>query len=161
MPKTVEEKRAEWRAMYARQYPEGFKRRRNAEQTRKQAASQARYRKRPHVICMRRLQVSVRNYLRGSGNSDEAASLVGCSPDKLRAHLDATLQGQDVLQWHLSYHRHPREFNLENLDDRKVCFHYTNMYARPVRLRTTAFQPPSLPVPLRASSSRAVLETEV
>ena len=155
MPKTQEEKRAEWRARYARQYPPGFKRRRNAEQTAKQLASQNRYRKQPHVVWMRRIQLSVRNFLRGQSGSSEAAALVGCTRDELRAHLDATLSRQDVLQWHLCYHRHPREFNLDCLEDRQACFHHSNMYARAVRLRTAAFPPPSQQAPSPASSSHA------
>lgn len=156
--KTQEELRAEWRAMYARQYPPGFKRRRNAEQKAKQKRSQKRYGAQQHVIHMRRVRRLAARFL--VGKNPAAQELFGCTPAELRAHLDATLCS-GALQWHLCYHRHPREFDLDCLEDRKACFHYTNLYARKVCITTAPFPPPSRRAPSQAGSSHAVLETPV
>ena len=159
--KDQEQKRAEWRAIYARQYPVGFKRRRNAEQTAKQLIAQRRYMNSPGIYQRRKLQRCVRQYL--EGRSTHVASMVGCTPQELRAHLEATMSGAQVIQWHLSYIRHPREFNLDREEDRKICFHYSNMYARPVRLVSMpgSSQCPSQQAPSQVGSSRAVLSAQV
>ena len=63
MPRDQEEQRRLWREKYARMYPAGFKRRRNAAQTALQRAAQRRYQKKEHVLLTRRLQRQVREYL--------------------------------------------------------------------------------------------------
>ena len=159
--KDQEQKRAEWRAIYARQYPVGFKRRRNAEQTERQLIAQRRYMKKEGIYQRRRLQRHVRQYL--EGKSPHVASMVGCTPQEFQAHLEATMSGAQVLKWHLSYRRHPREFNLDREADRMACFHYSNMYARPVRLVSMpgSSQYPSQQAPSQVGSSRAVLSAQV
>ena len=158
MPRDQEEQRRIWREKYARMYPPGFKRRRNAEQTALQRASQRRYQRKEGVYQTRKLQRLVREYL--SGRSKTAASMVGCTQAELKAHLDATIKGANALQWHLSYRRHPREFNLDREEDRCACFHFSNMYAKPIRV-VGSFQCPSQPVQLPEGSSREVLSRQV
>lgn len=156
--KTQEEKRAQWREMYARQYPPGFKRRRNAEQTAKQLIAQRRYQQQEGIIQMRKLQRQVRHYLKGGQPRDaNIGRMVGCTPQELQAHLDATMSGANVLKWNLTYRRHPREFDLDREEDRAACFHFSNMYARPVRLHhASSFQCPSRLAPPPEDSSHAV-----
>jgi len=148
-----DERRRKWRETYKKQYPTGFKRRRDAAQTGMQRAAQRRYEGRAGIGTMRRLQRQVRQYLVGKGKA--AAAMVGCTSAQLREHLEQTLQGAEVLQWHLSYHRHPREFNLDREVDRNACFHYTNMYARPVRLSSTVSSTVSFPLPSQPAPSPA------
>ena len=143
-------RRARWRADYAQKFPEGFKRRRNAEQRAKQRAAQKKYNTRPAV----RYSRMVREYLAGKGPK-QARDIVGCSPQDLRRHLDASLQGAPVLKWALAYVRHPRHFNLEVDSDVAICFHYRNMYARPIRLKPDSSLSPCQPAPSPADSSRA------
>ena len=154
-----EQQRAKWRAAYARKFPEGFKRRRNAAQRAKQRASQNKYNNQPGIIHTRRLQSTVREYL--AGYTESAQAMVGCSVTDLRKHLDASLGGAPVMQWRLAYIRHPREFNLDNKDEQAICFHYTNMYARPLRLKPDSSLCPFRPAPSQAGSSRAGLSEQV
>ena len=154
MPRDQETQRRLWREKYARMYPPGFKRRRNAEQTALQRASQRRYQSQSRVLLVRRLQRQVREYL--AGTSKIAANMVGCTQAQLKEHLEATLTGAPVLQWCLAYHKHPREFNLNQEEDQRACFHYSNMYARPIRVEGT-FRSPSQQAQSQAASSHAVL----
>ena len=123
----MDERRAYERAKYARNYPEGFKRRRNTEQTRAQRVAQRRYDRIRGGTRMRRLQAQVRNFL--SGTSNAARELVGCTREELIVYLQPP---PNVLKWHLSYKVHPREFDLET--QAEECFHYTNLMAKPVKL---------------------------
>ena len=153
MPRDQEEQRRLWREKYARMYPPGFKRRRNAAQTALQRAAQRRYQKKEHVLLTRRLQRQVREYL--AGTNKLAADMVGCSHGQLKSHLEASLGAAPVLQWHLAYHRHPREFNLNEREDQCACFHYSNLYAKPIHVEG-AFRCPLQPAQLPAGLLRVV-----
>lgn len=132
----IEEQRRRGREAYAKAYPPGFKRRRNAEQTKRQRAAQRRYQNQAKVVNARRLQRQVREYLAGTGKA--AAAMIGCSQEQLKAHLESTIGGAP--NWKLAYHRHPRQFD----DDRGECHHYTNLYAIPIP-QPGSFQCPSQP----------------
>ena len=150
MPRDIEEQRRRGREAYARAYPPGFKRRRNAEQTKLQRAAQRRYQNQAKVVNARRLQRQVREYL--AGTSKAAATMIGCSQEQLKAHLESTLAGAKVIEWKLGYHRHPREFD----DDRGACHHYTNLYAIPIP-QSGSFQCPLQQARSPTDSSHAVL----
>ena len=142
MPRDQEEQRRIWREMYAITYPPGFKRRRNAEQTRLQRVAQRRYQVQATVTNKRRLQRQVRDYLAGKGKA--AANIVGCSQAQFKAHLERTLGGAVCLQWKVAYHRPPKEFDLTSAADQAVCFHYANMYATPVDAQASSLCPSQL-----------------
>jgi hypothetical protein len=78
---------------------------------------------------MRRMQAKVRDYLQGRNKT--ARDIVGCTQEELREKLQPP---EHVLKWHLSYIRHPREFNLESPDELARCFHYSNMVAKPTKV---------------------------
>jgi len=143
-----DDKRARWREEYARKYPVGFPRRRNAEQTKKQLAAQCRYQQQEPIALTRKLQKQARTLLHGPSKPAEA--LVGCTHDQLCAHLDAP-EGK----WNLLYYTHPREYNLKDPVQQKACFNYRNMYARPT-ITPGTFQCPLRQAPSPEGSSRAV-----
>lgn len=150
MPLSPESRRRKWREQYSRSFPDGFKRRRNAEQTAKQRAAQRAYDQRRLNSPLRKLQISVRRFL--SGKSDTAQDLIGCSREELLAHLESTLPPH-VATWKLGYVTPPREFDLTKNDERKQCFHYSNLKAQATRLNHAAAtsQLPLTPAPLQAS----------
>lgn len=143
-----EEKRAQWRESYARRFPPGFPRRRNAEQTRKQLAAQQVYESRQPVMRIRRLQKVVRRLLKGPFKAGE--QLVGCTHEQLVAHFN--FPGQFCV----AYLRHPREFNLDNMTERHAAFHYTNLYARPKSITANSTHAKSFQCPLQQAQSLAV-----
>ena len=138
---TPEERRLRWRQEYARQYPAGFKRRRNAEQHEKQAAAKRYHKRQAHVKQMRVVRQHVLQYLQGK--RDSFASVVGCTREHLNDHLSACLSGQETLQWKLAYRRHPRTFDLSRREDYLACFHWSNMYAESIKISVPAFPRPS------------------
>lgn len=138
---TPEERRLRWRQEYARQYPAGFKRRRNAKQHEKQAASKLFYKRQPHAKHMRIVRRQVIQYLQGK--RDTFANVVGCSREHLKDHLNAFLVGQTALRWKLAYCRHPRTFDLTRFEDYRACFHWSNMYAEEIKISVPAFPRPS------------------
>ena len=150
MPDSPATRRRKWREQYSRSFPAGFKRRRNAEQTAKQRAAQRAYDQRRFNSPLRKLQIRVRKFI--SGESDAAQDLIGCSRRDLLTHLESTLPPH-VAKWKLSYVKLPREFDLTKEEDRKQCFHYSNLKAQPTMFNHAAAtsQPPSTPAPLQAS----------
>jgi len=131
--KTQEEKQAKWRKEYRLKYPPGFKRRRTHKQTVLQLTAQQRYEIQPHIAKAKMWQFKVRQYMQGSkANAEELRDLIGLDADALREYLAATMTGAQTSHWKMTYYTSPRRFNLESLEDRRVCFHHTNMYAKPV-----------------------------
>ena len=161
--KTPEEKRAKWRKEYRRKYPHGFKRRRTHAQTTLQLTAQHHYDTQPHVISAKRWQLKVRQYMQGSmAHAEELRDLIGLDASALRDYLAATMVGAQTHHWNITYYTSPRRFNLESEQDRRVCFHYTNMYAKPVTFsHLNASQFPSPPAQLQAAPTRAVFVAEV
>ena len=153
---SMEELRRErWRASYARRYPAGFKRRRNAEQTARQRAAQRTYREKTNVGIMRKMHSQVRQYLEGKCRAPHIADIVGCTPEQLEAHLRATAEPSP--KWHLSYRKPPREFELEREQDTRDCFHFSNLYAKSVHFNCAgASLFPSQLAPSQANQSHAV-----
>ena len=131
--KTQDEKRAKWRAEYRIKYPPGFKRRRTHNQTVLQLTAQQRYETQPHIAKAKMWQYKVRKYMQGSrANAEELQNLIGLDANALQQYLAATMTGAQTSHWKMTYYTSPRRFNLDSIDDRRVCFHYTNMYAKPV-----------------------------
>jgi hypothetical protein len=161
--KTQEEKRAKWRKEYRRKYPHGFKRRRTHKQTTLQLTAQHHYDTQPHVISAKRWQLKVRQYMQGSmAHAEELHDLIGLGASALRDYLAATMTGAQTNHWNMTYHTSPRRFNLDSLEDRRVCFHYKNMYAKPVTFsHLHASQFPSPPAQLQAAPTRAVFVAQV
>jgi len=130
---TTEQKRAKWRKEYRRKYPPGFKRRRTHVQTVLQLTAQHSYETQPHIAKAKQWQSKVRKYLNGSlAHAEELRDLIGLDASALRAYLAATMTGAQTHHWNITYYTSPRRFNLESKQDRRVCFHHTNMYAKPV-----------------------------
>ena len=126
---STDEQRMKRRKKYYATYPMGFKRRRNAEQTRKQRSAQRKYdQKRQHEPA-RVLQKQVRMFL--NGTRKHGAELVGCSRDELHEHLISTLKDPSTVNWKISFCKPPREFDLSQPTSQKQCFHFSNLIAVP------------------------------
>ena len=145
-----ETRRRKWREQYRRSYPDGFKRRRNAEQTAKQRAAQQLYEQRRRQSPLRKHQLLVRKFLNGANNGAEA--LVGCSRKELVAYLD-NLVPPNTLKWKLGYVQQPSEFDLTDPEQCKLCFHFKNLVPQVVQLNrlVSASQCPSTLAPLQAN----------
>jgi len=115
------------REEYHQQFPMGFKRKRNAAQREKQRVSQRRY-----ALRCRAGTVVVRRLLRlanGGGCPDKCEELVGCSRDDFVRHLHATMVHPDVPRISIRFHVPLSKYNLDDKEQAKQAFHYTNMYA--------------------------------
>lgn len=59
--------------------------------------------------------------------------LIGCSPQKLKLHLEKQFVGKMSWKnygrrgWHIDHIKPCSLFDLTNLNEQKVCFHYTNL----------------------------------
>ena len=119
--------RERWREEYARQYPEGLKRKRDGEQREKQRVSQRAYEKKRSGK-LRRLTDQVRYLARGRGRAAEA--LVGCSREEFGKHIRDMLGDNGVARFTLKFHRQPNTYNLEDEKECKKAFHYTNIWVK-------------------------------
>ena len=156
MPVSPTTRQAKNRVAYAKRYPPGFKRRRNAEQRKKQIIAQRRYRNQPHVLRATRYVRQVKQLLEGR-SAPLVARYVGCSGKALHAYLQSTTT---ATAWRLAFHVSAQSFDLTDEAERKRCFHYTNMYARPLT-DTGASQSPLPQAPWQANSLHAELSAQV
>ena len=57
--------------------------------------------------------------------------LLGCSIEKLWEHLESKFQPgmtrENHGKWHIDHIRPCISFNLTDLEQQKICFHYTNL----------------------------------
>lgn len=76
------------------------------------------------------LNLSIRRY--GDGKKSHLSDLVGCSFSELKAHLES--QFNDLMNWknygkywHIDHRKPCAWFDLESIEQQKLCFHYTNL----------------------------------
>jgi hypothetical protein len=86
-------------------------------------------RENPHYLVAGRLRCRLRKLVRtGRGRLNE---LLGCTPDQLRAHLEAQFQPGmswgNADQWHIDHIRPCASFDLTDPAQQRACFHYTNL----------------------------------
>lgn len=59
--------------------------------------------------------------------------LIGCTISELKNHLESTFQDgmtwDNYGEWHIDHIKPCSSFNLENVEEQKKCFHYTNLQA--------------------------------
>lgn len=126
---TTEEQRAKRRDQYARCYPIGLKRKRDAKQREKQRVSQRNYelfvRKGPR----RNLSTKVKLLSLGKGPEEKCKDIVGCTRTEFIKHLRSTMVDPDVPTFRLCYHLPLRGFNMHDPEQAKKAYHYTNIYA--------------------------------
>lgn len=64
-------------------------------------------------------------------NKKHTMEYIGCSPEELRKHFEnlfkVGMSWENQGEWHIDHIRPCAYFNLNNEDERKACFHYTNL----------------------------------
>ena len=64
---------------------------------------------------------------------ESVLNLTGCSIDFLKTYLEQkftigiTWENYGKRGWHIDHIRPCSSFNMENLEEQKTCFHYTNL----------------------------------
>jgi hypothetical protein len=69
--------------------------------------------------------------LKGINKSKSTMSLVGCSIDKLKHHLQLKfskgMNWKNYGKWHIDHKKPCASFDLSKPEEQKKCFHYTNL----------------------------------
>ena len=87
----------------------------------------------PAFKLVRNLRTRVHLALKGTCKSARTLELLGCTVEELRAHLEAqfkpgmTWENQGYRGWHIDHIRPCASFDLTDLEQQKLCFHYTNL----------------------------------
>jgi hypothetical protein len=63
--------------------------------------------------------------------SNRTPDLVGCSVNDLKTHLESkfieSMTWENYGEWHIDHMRPCASFNLEDPEEQKKCFHWTNL----------------------------------
>lgn len=83
-------------------------------------------------VISERIRHRIRNVLNGKVKSKSTLELLGCSIDDLKNHLQSKFYANMSWQnygtyWHIDHIRPCASFNLENEEEQKICFHYSNL----------------------------------
>lgn len=78
-----------------------------------------------------RLRVRVYHALKGKTKSIKTLTLLGCSIEQLKQHLELQftegMSWDNYGKWHIDHIKPCDSFNLENQEEQLKCFHYTNL----------------------------------
>jgi hypothetical protein len=81
------------------------------------------------ISCNLRSRVSIA--LRGRAKSAKTEELLGCSYEKFLKHLelkfDSEMNWDNYGEWHIDHIIPCAIFKLEDAEEQKICFHYTNL----------------------------------
>ena len=90
-----------------------------------------RYAKDPVYRLIHSLRCRVRNALYGINKSEATSKLIGCSIDRLRVHIELKftdgMTWDNYGKWHVDHIIPCASFDMEDSDQQKKCFHYTNL----------------------------------
>jgi hypothetical protein len=83
-------------------------------------------------VISERIRSRVRNVLNGKVKSKSTLELLGCSIDDLKNHLQSKFYANMSWEnygsyWHIDHIRACASFNLQNEEEQKICFHYSNL----------------------------------
>ena len=77
------------------------------------------------------LRCRVRSALYGTNKSEATSKLIGCSIDRLRVHIELKftdgMTWDNYGKWHVDHIIPCASFDMEDSDQQKKCFHYTNL----------------------------------
>ena len=80
---------------------------------------------------VRSLRVRIRSALKNLAKSARTLDLVGCSVEQLWAHLENQfapgMTRSNYGLWHIDHKRPCASFDLSDIAQQKVCFHFTNL----------------------------------
>jgi hypothetical protein len=85
----------------------------------------------PEVRMRRQLRRRILHALDGDSKSEATLQLLGCSMDQflgwIEVHFEEGMTWDNQGKWHID-HKHPCiNFNLQDPEQQKECFHYTNL----------------------------------
>lgn len=126
---TTEEQRARGRDSYAKSFPIGLKRKRDAKQREKQRVSQRNYELLVRKGPRRNLSNKVKLLSLGKGPEKQCTEIVGCTRSEFIQHLKSTMVDPNVATFRLCFHKPLRGFNMHDAKQAKKAYHYTNIYA--------------------------------
>jgi hypothetical protein len=73
----------------------------------------------------------MRHAVHGIGKLGKSAHLIGCTPDKLREHIQTQftdgMTWDNYGDWHIDHKRPCSSFDLTKPEEQHKCFHYTNL----------------------------------
>lgn len=83
-------------------------------------------------VISERIRSRVRSVLNDKVKSKSTLELLGCSIDDLKKHLQSKFYADMSWEnygtyWHIDHIRPCASFNLQNEQEQKICFHYTNL----------------------------------
>jgi hypothetical protein len=83
-------------------------------------------------VISERIRSRVRSVLNGKVKSKNTLKLLGCSIDDLKNHLESKFYANMSWEnygsyWHIDHIRPCASFNLQNEEEQKICFHYSNL----------------------------------
>jgi len=85
----------------------------------------------PEYKLRKNLRERLRNALKGLGRSKSTMTLLGCTVEEFKAHLEARfvpgMTWENYGEWHIDHIRPVTKFNLLLLENQLECFHYTNL----------------------------------
>jgi hypothetical protein len=108
-------------AEYKKQYQKDNREKINAKKRRRRATDPA-YK----VVCL--LRGRLRHALNGKAKAASTMELVGCDRDHLLFHLESQFtEGMNWQNIHIDHIQPCSGFDLEDEEQQRVCFHYTNL----------------------------------
>jgi len=79
------------------------------------------------------LRARIRDALSGKSKSDKTMVLLGCDINHFREHLEShfregmSWENYGIDGWHIDHIIPCNSFNLQNIEDQKKCFHFSNL----------------------------------
>jgi hypothetical protein len=79
------------------------------------------------------LRARINKVVKGESKSDNTMSLVGCSVDELKIHLESQFQegmswdNYGIEGWHVDHIKPCASFDMSDPEEQKKCFHYSNL----------------------------------
>lgn len=89
------------------------------------------YEQKPRVKLLHSMRVRLGRIVRGCSLSKNSYELIGCSPDFLVTWLESKFEPgmswDNYGQWHMDHIIPCAAFNIEDREEAKKCFHYSNL----------------------------------
>ena len=81
-------------------------------------------------LCRKRLYKAIK--AQNKTKLDKTMSLVGCTPNELKAYIESKFDGNMNWEnygsyWHIDHIKPCASFDLSNIEEQQKCFHYTNL----------------------------------
>lgn len=85
----------------------------------------------PNYKIAQRVRSRISNLMRGTLKAACSSDLLGCSIEELKVHLASHFVGgmsfDNYGEWHIDHIKACATFDLTDLEQQKICFHYSNL----------------------------------